>query len=404
MMERVRITIIGAGVIGCAIAYFLSKKYDNIFVVEKNLKVTAENQSSRNSGVIHAGIYYPKDESPLKARFCVAGNRMLYEFCQEFGVPHRKTGKLVVATDAWQLDYLIDTLNIAQQNGVPGAKLISAELAKQLEPNIECVQAAYFPTSGIVEATQLVRRLYTLASQNGANFLFQTEVVDCTPKDNYFEIITRTGKRYENFETEILINAAGLYSDAIAKKVNPDCPYEIFPVRGEMAKFYKSRRPEIFHAGLNLYPVPHPLDANGQKLVMPFAEFQRLFKSRQVLKTVGVHLTPTFDLVDDRYEIGNTVTIGPATKGVVDKESYADDLYPTSYFWEMVHPFFPHLKCEDIELHQTGIQAKLKNQFDWVIEPDEKHPRCIQLIGIDSPGLTACLAIGEHVAELLAAI
>ncbi len=401
MAERVKITIIGAGVVGCAIAYQLSKKYDEIFVVEKNPKITSENQSSRNSGVIHAGVYYPRDESPLKAKLCVEGNRMLYDFCQEFDVPYRRTGKLVMATDDWQLDYLQDTFRIAQQNGVPGTKIISVEEARQMEPNVHCIQAAYFPTSGIVEPTQLVYRLFTLASQNAAYFLTQTEVIDIKPKDRYFEIFTKTNNQIEMFETQFLINSAGLHSDEIARKIDPDCPHEIFPVRGEMAKYYKPRRQEIFHAGMNLYPVPHPLDANGKKLVIPFNEFQKLFKAKKVLKTVGVHLTPTFDLIEGEYGIGDTVTIGPATKAVANKEDYGRDLYSPDYYFEAVHPFFPHLKVEDISLHQTGIQARLKNYFDWVIEPDRKYPKCIQLIGIDSPGLTACLAIGSYVEALL---
>jgi L-2-hydroxyglutarate oxidase LhgO len=401
MAERVKITVVGAGVVGCAIAYRLSKKYDEIFVIEKNPKVTSENQSSRNSGVIHAGIYYPKDESPLKAKLCVEGNRMLYDFCQEFDVPCKQTGKLVLATEVWQLDFLRDTFQIALKNGVPGAKIISAEEAREMEPNMQCIQAAHFPTSGIVEPTQLVYRLFTLASQNGVYFLTQTKIIDIKPKNGYFEITTKSGNQIEIFETEILINSAGLYSDEIARKINPECPYKIFPVRGEMAKFYKSRRKDIFHTGMNLYPVPHPLDSNGKKLVISFAEFQKLFKTKKVLKTVGVHLTPTFDLINERNEIGNTVTIGPATKGVSDREDYTHDLYPPEYYFELVNPFFPNLKVENISLHQTGIQAKLKNQFDWMIEPDEKHPKCIQLIGIDSPGLTGCMAIGRYVGELL---
>lgn len=404
MAERAKITIVGAGVVGCAIAYQLSKKYDEIFVIEKNPKVTAENQSSRNSGVIHAGIYYPQAESPLKAKLCVEGNRRLYDFCQEFDVPCKRTGKLVMATEDWQLDYLQDTLQIAFQNSVPGGTIISAEQAKRMEPNIQCLQAAYFPTSGIVEPTQLLYRLFALGSQNGVYFLTHTKVIDLQPKNGYFEVYTESGNRIEVFETEILINSAGLFSDGIARLIDPDCPYQIFPVRGEMAKFYKSRRQDIYHQGLNLYPVPHPLDAQGKKLMLPFDTFQKLFEAKKVLKTVGVHLTPTFDLIDGQYEIGNTVTIGPATQAVSEREDYSHDLYPPEYYFESVHSFFPNVRVEDIALHQTGIQAKLRSQFDWVIEPDEKFPQCIQLIGIDSPGLTACLAIGNYVMELMAGI
>jgi len=401
MAERVKITIVGAGLVGCAIAYQLSKKYDEIFVIEKNPKVTAENQSSRNSGVIHAGIYYPKKESPLKANLCVKGNQMLYDFCREFNVPHKKTGKIVLAAEKWELDYLQDTYQIAMENNVPGARIISAEDATEIEPNIRCIQAAYFPTSGIVEPTQLVYRLYTLALSEEVYFMTNTQVIAIKAENGVFSITTKTGDLVDTFESEYLINSAGLYSDEIARMINPDCYFEIFPVRGEIAKFYKSRRKEIFHAGSNIYPVPHPLDQNGRKMSIPFQEFQKLFKEKKVLKTVGVHLTPTFDFINGDYEIGNTVTIGPATKTVIDKEDYSSDLYPPKYYYDQVHCFFPNLKIEEISLHQAGVQAKLKNQFDWVIEPDENYPKLINLIGIDSPGLTACLAIAKYVEELI---
>jgi len=404
MSERVHMTIVGAGVVGCAIAYRLSKKYDDIFVIEKNPKVTAENQSSRNSGVVHAGVYYPKDLGRLKGELCVNGNAMLYDFCKQFDVPCKQTGKLIVASNEREIEFLEDTLRIALENNVPGARLVSSEEANKMEPNINCMKAAYFPTSGIVEATQLVYRLFTLATQQNVFFLTNTEVVNIRPKNGFFEIETRAGNQTEIFETEILINSAGLYSDEISKKINPNSPHEINPIRGEAAKFLKTRRENIFHRGLNIYPVPHPIYQDGSKADISFQKFQRLFVEKKVLKTVGVHLTPTFDLIDGRYEIGNTVTIGPATKGVNHKEDNSKDLLPPELYLDRVQPFFPNLRLEDISLHQAGVQAKLKNQYDWVIEPDEKYPNCIQLIGIDSPGLTGCLAIANYVEELLAAI
>jgi L-2-hydroxyglutarate oxidase LhgO len=401
MPERIPITIIGAGVIGCAIAYQLSKKYPEIIVIEKNPKVTAENQSSRNSGVVHAGIYYPKDVSPLKAEFCVKGNKMLYQFCQEFRIPHVQTGKLVLTAEEWEIPYLEDALKIAIENNVPGAKLISKEEAKKLEPNIECIKAAYFPTSGIIEATQLVRQLYAQATQRDAFFLFGTKVVDLKSRNNIFEITTEANGRKEIFESEIVINAAGLYSDEIARMVNPNCPYDILPIRGESAKFYKTKRASISHNGLNIYPVPHPINSEGRKTKIPFDKFQKLFQQKKVLKTVGVHLTPTFDVQDGNYFIGDTVTLGPASKRVTDKDDNSIDLFPPTFYLYSVKPFFPNLTNQDISLHQAGIQAKLVQQFDWVIEPDEKFSKFIQLIGIDSPGLTSCLAIAEYVENLL---
>lgn len=404
MSDRVHITIIGAGVVGCAIAYRLSKKYDEIFVIEKNPKVTAENQSSRNSGVVHAGVYYPKDLGRLKGELCVKGNPLLYDFCNEFDVPCKQTGKLIVASSEHEIDFLEDTFRISVENKVPGAQLISSIEAEKMEPNIICLKAGYFPTSGIVEATQLVYRLYTLATQQDAFFLTSTEVVDVRPKSGFFEIETRAGNQTEVFETEILINSAGLYSDEIAKRVNPDCPHEINPIRGEAAKFMKSRRKNIFHRGLNIYPVPHPIYLDGTRADVPFDEYQRLFAEKKVLKTVGVHLTPTFDFIDGSYEIGNTVTIGPANKKVKSKEDNSKDLLPPDIYHERVQRFFPNLQLDDIFLHQAGVQAKLKDQYDWVIEPDEKFSNCIQLIGIDSPGLTGCLAIADYVEELVSSI
>ncbi|MBC8180448.1 NAD(P)/FAD-dependent oxidoreductase [candidate division KSB1 bacterium] len=401
MPEKIPITIIGAGVIGCAVAAQLSKKYDEIIVFEKNPKVTAENQSSRNSGVVHAGIYYPNDVSPLKADLCVRGNKMLYDFCQEFNIPHAQTGKLVVAVQDWELPYLEDALRIALDNKLPGAKLISSDEAKKMEPNIECIKAAYFPTSGIVEATQLVHRLYTHATQNNTCFLSGSKIINVKPKGRIFELTTETNGQVEIFESEIVINCAGLYSDEIARMVDPDCPFEILPIRGEATKFYKNKRSEIDHRGMNVYPVPTPIDSAGKKIKIPFEEFQKLFKQNKVLKTVGIHLTPTFDTIDGEYQIGDTVTIGPASQKAGNKEDYSNDLFQPGYYLENIKQFFPNLKLDDISLHQAGIQAKLSDRFDWVIEPDEKYPNFIQLIGIDSPGLTSCLAIAEYVEELV---
>ena len=152
---------------------------------------------------------------------------------------------------------------------------------------------------------------------------------------------------------------------------------------------------------MNVYPTPFPVYPDGKKAIIPFKEFQTLFKEGKILKTVGVHLTPTFDIVDGKYEIGNVVTIGPASKGGIDRDDYSNDLFPEEHYLKHIHKLFPTLRLEDISLHQTGIQAKLKEQYDYVIERDEKYPNCINLVGIDSPGLTACLAIAKHVEEIL---
>ncbi len=405
MSERVKITIIGAGVVGCAAAWRLSAKYKDLFVLDKNPRGLSENQSSRNSGVIHAGVYYPQDEMPLKAKLCVEGNRLLYDFCEEFEVPAKRTGKLVLAVNEMELDYLADTLKIAGQNGVPGGRLIEAEEALSLEPNISCLKAAFFPTSGIVDSSGLVQKLKALASRQGACFLAGTKVIDARPGPDAFSLTARSSDgSTEVFESELIINSAGIYADEIARLVNPDSPWDVLPIRGESAKFYKTRRPEIGHSGHNVYPTPHGIWPDGRKADVPFAEFQSLFREKQVVKTVGVHLTPTFDVVDGRYEIGSMVTIGPATKGGISKDDLAIGLHPVEHYHGLVRAFFPHLNVRDLELHQAGIQSKLKGLNDYLIEPDPRFPRFINLLGIDSPGLTSCLAIARTVEEWVALV
>lgn len=403
MPEKIPITIIGGGVIGCAIAYELSKSLDKeIFLIERNAKIIGDNQSSRNSGVIHAGIYYPKNKEPLKAQFCVEGNRLLYGFCEEFNVPHKKTGKLVVATNKKEEEYLDYVLATALDNNVPGTRRISGEEARAMEPNVNAISAIYVPTSGIVEPTSLVKKLQSLAEANKAFFVTGNKVININPKEKSFEITTKSGKDTETFDTEILINAAGLYSDEIAKTVSPDSPYEINPVRGESAKFYKTRRENISMNGMNVYPAPYGFyNDTGEKAEVSFREFQRLLKEGKIGRTVGAHLTPTFDLIEERHVVGSTVMIGPLYTAGIGKEDYSSNLHSEEDYLQKIRGFFQNITLEDIMLHQTGIQAKLKNHRDFVVERDQKFPNCINLLGIDSPGLTSSLSIAKYVAKLI---
>ncbi len=404
MTEEIQISIIGGGVVGCAIAYELSKSLDQqICVLERNSSIRGENQSSRNSGVIHAGIYYPKKKGPLKARLCVEGNRMLYEFCERFGVPYKKTGKLVVATNPLEEEYLDDLVVMALENGIPGVKKISREEVKELEPNVCATSALYIPTSGIVEPTRLVSKLHQLAEANGVIFLTGNEVIDINHKKGLFEISTKSKEGKETFGARIVINAAGLYADTIARMMNPESPFRMDPVRAESAKFYKTRRANIHMNGMNVYPTPYGMWPTGERAEVSFPEFQRLFAEGKVSKTVGVHLTPTFEEVNGKYTIGNTVTVGPYPVGKVGKvgrEEYRPTRTPEQYL-KRVQGFFPGLCLEDLELHQTGIRAKLEERYDFVIERDPKHPKGINVVGTDSPGLTASLAIAGEVRKLL---
>ncbi|MBN2012006.1 NAD(P)/FAD-dependent oxidoreductase [candidate division KSB1 bacterium] len=401
MVERVRLTIIGGGVVGCAIAWQLSQKIDDLIVIEKNGSIKAENQSSRNSGVIHAGVYYPQSISPLKAKLCVEGNRLLYTFCEQYDVPHTRVGKLILAANEDELPYLYDTVMLAEENGVPDVRVLTPSEASEMEPNVHCVKAVLFPSSGVIEPSSLTYQLYTLASNQGAYFMLGNEVTQIRPIDGAFEITMQSGSQQEVFETELLINSAGMNSDDVARMLQPDFPFTIQPYRGESMQFVRSKRPEVDHFGMNVYPVPMPLNANGVREAIPFDQFQRAFVEGKILKTVGVHLTPLLEIENHDYHLSAIVSVGPSSRFVSDKNDHSAPAFSRDHFHAQIQPIFPGLNADDLYFYQMGNQAKLKGHFDWVIQPDKNYPQCIHLVGIDSPGLTSCLAIAKYVEHML---
>lgn len=395
MSTETNITIIGGGAVGCAIARQLSKSHKDIVVCERNSNIRGENQSSRNSGVIHAGVYYPKGSK--KAKFCVEGNRMLYEFCEQYNVPAAQCGKLIVATNKEDDETLDEYLEKCINNGVPGIRKITGKEVKEFEPNVSAISALHIPTSGIIEPTEYVSKLHALASNNGAIFMTSSKVINIEPKKDYFEVTIQMPGQTETFRTRFLINSAGLYSDEIAKMVNPDSRYVIEPVRGEAAKFYKTKRSDIGMNGMNVYPTPYWYNPQtGERI--PKKDLETTVRKSL---TVGIHLTPTFEIQNGSYRIGKTVTVGPTANAVLSKEDYGSNLNPEELFYERVKTYFPNLKLEDLSLHQAGIRAVLKNQYDFEIEKDPNHPNCINLIGIDSPGLTSSLAIAKYIDNIV---
>jgi len=396
-MSRVPLTIIGGGAAGCALADEFSKTIDGIVLLERNVRIPGENQSSRSSGVVHAGIYYDRRVMPRKAELCPLGNALLYRECPILGVPIRKTGKLIIIVDKLSEEYADDTHRIAKENGVPGVEKISLDRAQELEPNVQGIGALYIPSSGIVDTAALVKALAGRAERRGATLLRGNNVVEINPKAGYFEITTlTTGKdNPDTFKTDLIINAAGLYADEIARMVNPASPYEIVPTRGESAKFYDTRHPGIAMKGLNVYPAPYAYDnKTGERLHVPLAEANRAVAAGRAAKTVGIHLTPTFD---EQGEISSTVTIGPAKTVGIGKEDYHSDLKLPAYYHERIRPIFPELRREDIELHQAGIMAVLKGYPDWVMERDPQYHGMFNLIGMDSPGMSSVFSIVRYV-------
>jgi len=386
LANEVEIAIIGGGVVGCAVARELSGHYNDVFLFEKNPGITkGENQSSRNSGVIHSGIYYDQETRSQKAAMCVTGNRLLYDFCERYQVPALKTGKIVVAVNKEEEDVLDLYLERAGKNRVPGVKRIPGSKVRKLEPNIIALSALFVPTTGIVEPTALVYRLHALASRAGVRFMIHTEVVGLEKEGDFTRLIIRYRDGHtDRVKARVVVNAAGVEADRMARLINPDSPYELDPVRGESYKFYAHKRPELGLSGMNVYPAP-----------------EAVITSRESHFTVGVHLTPTFGDSSGRSAPGSTVTVGPRLVPVSDRDEWSGPPSPASIFAGRVNSFFPGLKKEDLIWHQAGLQSRLTGRPDFVIEADSANPRFINLLGIDSPGLTSCLAICGRVGEMV---
>jgi L-2-hydroxyglutarate oxidase LhgO len=384
--NEISIAIVGGGVVGCAIAWELSRGYDNVFLFEKNPGITrGENQSSRNSGVIHSGIYYDQETRPLKAALCLEGNRLLYDFCSRYKVPALQTGKIIVATNEEEEEILELYLNRARQNRVPGAKRISGEKVRELEPNVRARSALLVPTAGIVEPTTLVYRLHTLASQGGVHFMTGTEVtgIEKNGDFNRFSICYSDGLK-DRIKARIMINAAGTDADLVSKSYDPSSSYELDPIIGESYKFYGHKRPELGLKGMNVYPMP-------QSVMTPHG----------LHFTVGIHLTPTFGELSFPPALGSTVTVGPKLVPIQDRNAVPGPFVDAKTFSEKVSPFFPGITQKDLIWHQAALQARLKGHPDFIIRAVSDSPNFINLLGIDSPGLTACLAIARRVKEMV---
>src|SRR5439155_16837612 len=231
-MDQANILIIGGGVIGCAIARAVSERWQDVFLVEQFPKLGMAT-STRNSGVNHSGIYYPTNS--LKARFCVEGNRLTYEFCKKHNVPFRHCGKLVVAADAHEVDELAALKKRGEDNGVEGLRLIEAGDIRKREPHIKGVAALDVPSTGIVSAEELVHAYARVATKQGANIVTRAQVTSLEPGETIrvgLRIGDEEDAQNETIDARCVINAAGLYADEVAAMLG-NRSWKIYPVRGE---------------------------------------------------------------------------------------------------------------------------------------------------------------------------
>jgi glycerol-3-phosphate dehydrogenase len=373
-VDRANIVIIGGGVVGCAVAQAVSRRWSDVFLIEQMPKL-GMGASTRNSGVIHSGIYYPPRS--LKAQLCVAGNRMMYDFCAERSVPHRNCGKLVVAHDAAQESALERLAENGRANGVEGLRIVDRAAVRAREPHIEATAALEVPSTGIVSAEDLVKTLARIAADQGASILPRARVVGLEAHSDFIAVTIaeegaddQSAATEETLEARCVINCAGLYSDEIAAMLG-NHNYRIYPVRGEYCELVRAKSYLVNNL---VYPLPHT-DGLG----------------------LGTHLTRT---------LWGTVLVGPTADYIEDKNDYERNRLPIEEFVRNAKSMLPELEAADLQLAYSGIRAKLISPghggfADFVIERDAKVPQAIQLIGIESPGLTSCLPIAERVLSLV---
>ncbi|MGH9855480.1 MAG: NAD(P)/FAD-dependent oxidoreductase, partial [Blastocatellia bacterium] len=359
-LEIANIVVIGGGVVGIAITAEISRHYDDVFLLEASSRLGMVT-STRNSGVIHAGIYYKPGS--LKAFHCVRGAAMLYEFCADHSIPHERTGKLIVADSEDHLPVLQDLKRRGDENGVEGLEIVDNKFIRRLEPNIVSPIALNSPNTGIVDAEALIKTLERIAKSNGAHILTNTRVIGADMGNGLATIRTER----EEFGARVAINCAGLYSDDVARMFGYD-KHTIYPCRGEYAELAPRARKLV--NGL-VYPLPLP---TGHGL--------------------GVHFTKT---------TAGALLIGPNARYVKTKDDYESDRTDLRVFYESAAQMAPALRFEDMRPSYTGIRPRLAPEHqhsfaDFVIEHDPNHPSVIHLIGIESPGLTSCLSIGRSVA------
>lgn len=364
-METANIAIIGAGVVGLAVAAELSKGNETVYVFEKNGRFGQET-SSHNSGVIHSGIHYPS--GTLKAKLCVKGNAMLYDICERHKIPYKKLGKLTVAITSEETEEVEKLMQMGINNGVPDLRFLETEEIKKLEPNVNVEKALYTPSTGILEPDELMHHFYEETRRNNAVLATETTVTGLERLPDGYQISgTSVGEKF-SVTAKTLINCAGLESDRIAATLGLDVDklgYRLYPCKGDY--FRVVGKPPV---KMLVYPVP-----KGAGL--------------------GIHLTP---------DMGGGVRLGPNAY-YVDKVTYEVES-DEKEFREDVQRFVPSISEHEIAPDSSGVRPKLQGPNDgfrdFVIrhEADRGLFGLINLIGIESPGLTAAPAIAEFVREI----
>jgi len=365
--DRVDCVVVGAGVLGLAVARALARAGREVVVLEANAAIGAE-ISSRNSGVIHAGIYYPRGS--VKARVCVAGKKALYAFCEAYGVGHQRIEKLLVATDESQLPLLRSYQERAAGNGVDDLRYLTAAEARALEPHVRCSGALLSPSTGILDVHAYMLALQGDAEDFGAVVAFNTPVLG--GRAGVDGIVVEAGGEFATtLACRVLVNCAGLGAQAVA---------------GSIDGFPKARVPRLYLAKGNYFSL------NGA------APFHRLIYPMPVGAWLGVHSV---------LDLGGRCRFGPDIHWV-DTVEYDVDVSRAAAFYPAIRRYWPDLPDGVLQPDYTGIRPKLYGEgqtpIDFLIQGPGDHgmPGIINLFGIESPGLTASLAIADEIIRMAA--
>ena len=366
MSEAVECIVVGAGVVGLAVARALALSGREVMVLEKERWIGAET-SSRNSEVIHAGLYYPKDSR--KSRFCVEGRDLLYAYCAARGVAHRRIGKLVIACNEGEIPILEDIGRKAAANGVGDLEWVGGNEALALEPEVTCARAFYSPSTGIVDGHGLMLAYQADLEAAGGMVVLRAPVLSGKVEGNGFSLAVG-GAEPTTLRCRLLVNSAGIHAPALARRIAGLAAATIPPdyfCRG--VYFTLSGRAPFRHL---VYPVPEP---GG----------------------LGIHVT---------LDLGGQARFGPDVEWI-DGIDYGVDPRRGARFYTAIRRYWPGLPEDALQPGYAGIRPKISGPkepaADFLIHGPAEHgvPGLVNLYGIESPGLTASLAIARHVAELL---
>ncbi|ARP91674.1 FAD-dependent oxidoreductase [Bordetella genomosp. 9] len=367
MSTDIDCVVVGAGVVGLAIARALALAGREVLVAEAT-EAIGTGTSSRNSEVIHAGIYYPAGS--LKATLCVRGKHMLYDYCTQRGIPHRRLGKLIVATNAAQSAMLDDIARRARANGVDDLERISGQEAMRLEPALQCTAALVSPSTGIVDSHALMLALQGDAENAGAQCVFHTPLLGGRVRDEGGFELQFGGDDAMSLSCATLVNASGLHAPTLARTIE----------------------------GVPAASIPREYLCKGSYFTLSGrAPFSRLIYPVPEHAGLGVHLT---------LDMGGQAKFGPDTEWI-ESEDYSLDPRRADVFYDAVRTYWPALPDGALTPGYTGIRPKISGPrepaADFVISGPRDHgvAGLVNLFGIESPGLTSCLAIAD---ETLAAL